>query len=152
MSAFSDAYDGLRTFVSTTLSTHSELTNPYLPDLTDDLLPLKGYAIGVADGVNTERQISCNLSISRDFLLILSRKVYAQSRDIDLRITTEKDLFEDQALIFTGLEKDPALNATPTITKATFVSDGGLEYIRDERIDLIMVRSIINIEYLEDIT
>jgi hypothetical protein len=154
MSNISTAYDAIRTKIGTTLSTHTELSNPYFVDKDSDLTFVKAWALAFGDGTNTNRQISCHLTIQRDFIFVVTRKIFktTHANSIDLRIAVEKNLFEDQFLVIKELEKDPAVNAASSgIAKIAYVQDGGLEFVRSDRTDLIMIQTIMSLEYFENI-
>lgn len=151
MSNVSSIYDRLRTVMSTALPTHIELANPYVIDADADLNFEKGYAIGFADAINSNRFVGCKMSVTRDFVITITRQLFTTDRDIESRITTEKDLLEDHFTVIKEFENNPNLEDS-SIVKAIFVQDGGLEFIRVERTDLLMIQSVFNIEYFEDLT
>lgn len=153
MSNISTAYDTIRTTIAGILPDHVELSNPYFIDRDADLNFTKAWALGFGDGNNSNRQISCHLTIQRDFIFVVTRKIFKTShRAIDIRIDVEKALFEDQFLVIKELEKNPAINASSSgIAKIEFVQDGGLEFVRSDRTDLIMIQTIMSLEYFEDL-
>lgn len=150
----STGYDQLITLVEATFPSHVELINAYIPELNDDLTFDAAWGLALAPGVNSTNEIGCRLAVERDFIFTLTRKIYKgdlarNSSSRDHRRLQEKQLFEDQYLIINALENDPSINAT---AKVLFINDGGLEFVRGERNDLIMLRSTFQLEYWENLT
>lgn len=150
MSNISTAYTAIRTVMAATLTQHTELANPYFISKEADLIFTKGWAVGLGPGFNTNRNVGCQLSIQRDFVITVTRKLFNTDRDISGRVTVEENLCEDHYLIIKALEQSPVLNAsTSGIAKILYVQDGGLEFIRTDRLDLIMFQLITSVEYFE---
>ena len=148
----SSAYDAIESTISTALPTHNELSNPYVPDESNDLMYDAAWGLAFNDGLNLKLLVGCQASISRDFLVVLTRKWQITKRDLSKRKEVEKQLFEDQYSVIKELELSPTLQASSSITKVEFESDGGLEFVRTGRTDLIMIRTVFNLTYLEDLT
>lgn len=157
MSAISSAYDNLLTVVQAALPTHKELINPYAPELNDDLTYEAAWGVAFADGINTNRVVGCEISIQRSMLVTLCRKIKAgtlnrTTETITTRRTAEKNLFEDLYQVINDFENSPTVNNSNPIIKTVYEADSGLEFIRTERHDLIMVRASFRIEYFETLT
>ena len=148
MSKISSIYDELRTLVGTQLSSHTELNNPY--DITDDADTMfdKGWAVGLGPASNTQRQVGCNMSVARDFVVTITRRYFTPSRDIANRIAAEKLLFEDQLLVIKDIETNPS---SSNIAKMVFIGDNGLEFLEGDRFGFIILQSTINVEYFEQL-
>lgn len=156
MSKISTAYDELSGVVASTLSDHVKVINPYLIDLNDDITFVKGYGLGFSTGENTQRLTKPKMSIRRTFEVTITRKIYIgnQMRSADsttIRETAEKNLFEDQFLVIKAIEQDPTILDSNTIADARYTNDNGLEFVRPERPDLILIRTQFDIEYFEDL-
>lgn len=147
----SDAYDAIETAISGALTSHNELSNPYAPDESNDLMYDAVWGMAFADGINLKTLIGCQATLSRDFVVTIARKWQITKRDLSKRKTTEKQLFEDQFLVIKELELSPTLQDSDAITKIEYESDGGLEFVRTGRTDLIMIRSVFNLVYLEEL-
>lgn len=152
MSNISTAYDAIASAISTALPNHNELSNPYFPDADTDLKYDKAWGLAFSDGLNTELQISRRASIDRDFIVVITRKLRGLKNDLTTRKTTEKNLFEDQYEVIKALELDPDLQSSGAISKISYVNDLGLEFIRTERTDLLMIKSTMNMKYFEDLS
>ena len=154
MSNISTAYDAIRSAIGTILPDHTELSNPYFVERESDLNFNKAWGLAFGDATNSNRNISCRLSVQRDFIFVITRKIFKTShRAIDTRIAEEKLLFEDQFLVIQALEKSPVINASSSgIAKIAYVQDGGLEFVRSDQTNLIMIQTIMNLEYFEDLT
>ncbi len=154
MSAISTAYDNLLTVIAAQYPNHMELINPYFPELNDDLTYDAAWGMALSEGTNTNRVVGCQMSMKRAFLVTLTRKIFAGSLNrtsgtISERRQTEKQLLEDQILLIKNFETNPLTSDSNPIIGTIFQTDGGLEFIRTERSDLIMLKSIFEIEYFE---
>lgn len=156
MSNISTAYDEIRDLLIATLPNHKEIINPYLPELNDDITTEKSFGLAFGEGLNTELQLACRMSIDRSMRVILTRKIFGGNlmRSTDgskVRRDAEKNLFEDQYLIIKALEESPTITDSGAITKCVYQSDNGLEFVRIDRIDLIMLTSTFTLTYFEEL-
>lgn len=157
MSAISLAYDALNTLIGTTLPAASgwaELINPYVPESNDELTYEKAWGLAFGAGNNSNRVIGCEMSIQRSFTVTLCRKTFAGvlnrgPEQLIARKTAEKALFEDLKLIVNELEKNVTVNNSTPIIKTVYVADSGLEFIRDDSHNLLMIRAEFQTEYFE---
>lgn len=152
MAIVSDVYDALVTRVTTVLSTHSRLVNPYEILENNKQLLEKGVGIAIGPGVNTKRLVSCQLSVARDFIVVVTRIVRANQFDITSRVATEKQLFEDQKLLIDDVEGSPRLGDPTAVTLSAFESDSGLEFIFADSNAFIKLDTIIRVEYIDSLT
>jgi len=160
MSAISQAYDAIETVVTTALPSASgwaQLINPYVPEANDDLTYEKAWGIAFGPGQNTNRQVGCDVSIQRSFTVTLCRKTYAGTlnrapEQLSARKTAEKALFEDLKIIINDLEKSPTTNSSNPIIKTSYVTDSGLEFVRGDSQNLLMIRAEFQTEYFEVLT
>lgn len=157
MSQFSSAYDALMSLVQTTLPNHKELINPYTPEINDELTYDAAWGLAIAEAQNTNRVVGCEMSIERSVMVTVSRKIMAgtlnrNAETIAARRTTEKNLFEDLELVIEAFEKSPTVNNSNPIVKTVYEGDSGLEFVRTERHDLIMVRAVFKMEYFKALT
>lgn len=154
MSAISSAYDNLLTVVQAALPSHKELINPYVPEMNDELTYESAWGVAFQEGLNTNRVVGCEISIRRTMLVTICRKIFAgtlnrTSDSITRRRTAEKALFEDLYQVINDLEHSPTTNNSNPIIKTVYQADSGLEFVRTERHDLIMVRASFELEYFE---
>lgn len=156
MSNISTAYDDILSVIEGILPNHQQLINPYLPDLNDDLTFEKAWGFAFAEGVNTNLQLACRLSIDRTFRFTLTRKIFAGQlqRGVDavtVRRNAEKQLFEDHYLVIKELEQNPTITDSQVITKLVYQGDAGLEFVRTEMTNLIILNSTFVLTYFEEI-
>jgi len=156
MSNISTAYDEIRDLLIATLPNHKELINPYVVELNDEITLTKAFGLAFGEGLNTELQLACRLSISRNMRIILTKKIFAGNlmRSADgskVRRDTEKELFEDQYLVIKALEESPTITDSGVITDCKFTSDNGLEFVRIDKIDHIMLTSTFELKYFENL-
>jgi hypothetical protein len=154
MSAISSVYDSLIGQITSTLPNHKELANPYFPELNDDLTYEHAYGVAFSGGSDPELIIGCGYSIQRDFEVILTRKIFSglQMRNNEAvlkRREAEKALFEDQILLIKALLNNNTLGQT--IIAIEYQSDNGLEFATSGKSDLIILRSIFSVKYIESI-
>lgn len=126
MSNITTAFDQMKLLMQTLFpesSGYYQLTNPY--DVEENTITMheKGWGIALGAGVNTNRELSCRLSLQRDISFVLTRRRYANELDTDSKESAEKSILEDQYLLIRELEKYPSLNnSTSGITRLRFVS------------------------------
>lgn len=154
MSVITNVYDQLNSLVATTLPTHSELTNPYFPEASDELTIEKAYGIAFGAANNPNLENGNTYSMQRDFEIVLTRKVYSglQMRNADavaVRKTAEKALFEDQISLIQAMLNNITLGQL--IVAVDYVSDSGLEFATNGKSDLIILRSVFQVRYTENL-
>ncbi len=149
MSKISEILDALKARVVATLPTHKQLTNPYnVSSNTEKALNL-GFGIAAGPGDNTNRNLSCKLSINRTIIIILTEKFYATDLNIVAKETVEKNLFEAQFLVIKAIEEEPSL--TGLTIKSEYVSDGGIARVKEDRDQFLKIESVFNFEYTESL-
>lgn len=150
MSIISNAYDALLTRLDTlypSLSGWNRLPNPYKPEENTELFLRQGYGVAMGPGQNTNRQVNCKFSVSRDMVVILTRKYDALENDAVGKAVTEKQLFEDQYALINDLEQDISINGQTMYTR--YISDGGIEYVRGDTDRFLILRTVFSLEYME---
>ena len=152
MSQVSTAYDNFLTRVAAVLASGNgwmQLPHAYVVDKNPEIYLRQGYAIGVGAGVNTKRLLSSNVSISREFIVTITREMPALDLEVTNRQTTEKQLFEDLKLVIADVEKNATLNAGQIL--CSYQGDGGIEYVDGETTEFASLRATFQIEYFETI-
>jgi hypothetical protein len=151
MSNISDAFDAIKTLLETTFPTHKQLSNPYeVPENTTAAL-MKGWGLALGPGTNTNRNLSCHLSVGRTISIPITRTRHGSSLITAKNETNEKLLLEDQYLLIKAMEKDPTVNDNETITKMIFVGDDGIESVLSDNDHFITIVSRFELEYFEDL-
>jgi hypothetical protein len=159
MTTISSAYDAVSGQLATTFPNHVELIDPYNPDRNDELTFDAAYGFALNDGLNTERQMSCEYTVRRLLTVTLTRKIFKgevarNSYSVAERHSTEKQLFEDLHTLIKSVETNVTLNqgsGDRPIAWCKYQSDGGLEFVRGGQHNLIMVRAIFELEYFESL-
>jgi len=146
MANISLVYDGLITLIEAALPAYKRLSDAYEAEDNDWLRIVKGYSLGFTEGTNTNREICPDVSIARGFTFTLTNLYAANDADPVARSAVEKSLLEDAALVWKQVELTDELNGVQT-PNATYVSDGGIEYINDKK--AISITSAITVEYYE---
>lgn len=150
MSNFTNLYDGIKTRIETVLpasSGYMRLYNPYELNRNPENVLRKAWGIAIGGATNTNRQLSCSISIRRDLVVTLTRKALAVDNDAVSKTTTEKDLIEDQLLLI----KDFCDNSDlpNTIGIINYESDTGVIRIFDEKENFLALQTTFSIEYFE---
>lgn len=151
MSKISDAYDAIVLQVQNLLPSHVRLSNPYAINENTESALRQGWGIALLSGTNTERNIGCKLSVSRQFSVVLTRKMYANELNVEGKASTEKQLFEDQFTLIQAFESDPTLGLTD-IAALKWESDNGLEFVFGEKDNFLQLNSTFTVEYFEQLT
>lgn len=147
----SDIFDAIYTRVSTTLSDHKELYNPYLIGANDKLSLTKGYAILIGECRAGNRVIGCQTSLDRSVSITNTLAIFGQGNNPVTRKSTEKDLFENQFKLIKSFEQDHDLNLLTS--NFIFENDGGIEFVFiEDRTDYIMLQSTFTFTYFESLT
>lgn len=131
-------------------STHTELVNPFVVELNESLALNRGYGFYFGPGANTRRQLSCQLSIEREIVVINTMINRGTERDVAIRKTAEKQLLEDQFALIDYLETEPTIHGL--VSKLEFNSDNGIEFVFDEKFNYIYIESSFSMEYFEDLS
>ena len=142
-------YDTLVTRVAALLTSHTRLSNPYDLAGNNDQILEKGWGIAVRAGTNTNRQLGCKLSVSRDFEISITRKFFAREFDATKKATTEKDLLEDMQLLIDDLEENATLSESAYLVK--YVGDSGITQVRDGQDAFLAIIISLTVEYFRTI-
>lgn len=149
MSNFSNLYDAIVDRIEAVLPNHTRLTNPYAVEQNPEGLLRQGWGLGLGAGSNTNRELSCRISIARDFNIVLSRKFYAKESDVENKAAVEKDLFEDLILLVRDFCDNSALPGALGIV--SYTSDGGIEQVFGEKDNYLVLRTTFSVETWETI-
>lgn len=150
MTIASDVYTDFLARIEAVLPTHKRLPKPYRIEENSEQFLDQGFAIQIGPGVNTQRLLSCQVSIRREFIVILTRKFIASELSRLPKQVVELNLLEDQRLITRDLESDPTLGST-NVANSGYVSDTGVSFVFTERENVLRLNSVFFCEYLEDL-
>jgi len=150
MSDITIGYDAILTRLGVLFPDHKRIPQPYRLDQNSETILNQGYGLAIGPANNSNRNVSCQLSVRRDMIVSISRVIRANEFDIDAKDLGWKTLFEDQFLLMKDIESDPTLGTTE-IVNATFATDGGLEIIFVDKDNFVAVETVISIEYFENV-
>jgi len=150
MSKITEIRNEFETVIKSVLTSARQIANPYEIEKTANVILKNGFGIAFGPGTNTERQLSCQLSIDREIAIVITRQVSATEHDTARREEIEKDILEDQFLVIKAIERDPSLNNKAA--RARYTSDNGLEYLLLENSRYFVLQSNFAFEYFEDLT
>ncbi len=149
MSVVTDVQDALDALIETTLPGYVRLSDSYDAPDNPNLYLKKGYATayGAGENVTTDFCVG-SIHIKRSFTVVLTN-TYNASLDADKRQGLEQALMEDHLAMVLAVESDPTLGDVCIV--AGYESDGGLEYIVDEKFNkqFIGIVSNFQIQYIE---
>lgn len=152
MSLVSTAYDNFVTRIDAVLTSGAgwvKLPYAYSVDKNPEIYLKQGYALGIGSGSNTKRVLSNTISISREFIVTLTRTMDTLDLEVTGRQSAEKTLFEDLKLVIADIEGNSTLNAGQIL--CSYQGDGGIEYVDGETSEFLSLRAIFVIEYFETI-
>lgn len=155
MSNISTAFDAIKAKMQTLFTEvngYYQLANPY--DVEENTTPMheKGWGVALGAGANTNRELSCRLSVQRSISIILTRRRYANELDITPKEDAEKAILEDQYNLIKAMENEFALNNNVSgVTRCVFASDGGIESVLAESDAFIKLVSVFELEYFENL-
>lgn len=152
MSNISTAFDAIKTKMGTLFPSHIQLSNPYdIEENTTASLEL-GWGVALGPGTNSNRNLSCNMSIQRTITMTLTRRRYANELDTESKESAEKSLLEDHYTLIKAMEKEGTLNSTVSgIARFFYASDNGIEVIVAESDSYIKLSTVFELEYFEDL-
>lgn len=152
MSAVSTAYDALVTRVDAVLTSGAgwnKIPNAYNIENNPEIYLKQGYAIGLGSGLNTKRLLSKTVSISREFIVTITRTVDQLDLEVSGRQSIEKQLMEDLKLLIADLEGNSSLNEGQIF--CSYEGDEGIDSVDGETFEFMAVRARFSIEYFETI-
>jgi hypothetical protein len=150
MSAVSNIYEAYHTLIAAELPTYKRLSNPYNPLQNPSLYLTKGYGVTFGPAENTERIITCKVSILRNFEVILTRQIATTENNNSIKEDIEEALMEDLVLLIKATDGEPTLQETSI--KTVYVADSGIEYLEADKFKYFLLRATFASEYLEDTT
>lgn len=150
MTNISDIYDSLHTNVTSVLTSHTRITDPYNLDQNNDQFIRLGYGIAVLPGEKVNREICNKIWWSQPFAIPVTRKVVAREFDAVGKGTGEKNLLEDLYLLKNLFYKQD-LQITGA-NRVNVLTDGGIEFIHTDKMSFVAMSLNIEVEYFETLT
>lgn len=146
----SEIFDAMDSVLEAQLTNYAKIPNAYDIESNPNLFIQQGYAIGLGPASNTNREVSCKLSVRRTVNVLLAQQITANETDFDAFNLVVKTLFEDQYKIIKAIENDPTLNTNYSVTK--FGGDGGSEFGNNGSTKYFMIEMQFDCEYFEDLS
>lgn len=148
MSGISTAHSTIVTRLGSVLTGYTRIPNPYQVEFNPEPLLKKGYGVKVGPAINTNLQIA-DLTLGRDFTVVLSRKVDAHEHDAAARGTAEKSLMEDLLLVIKDLVTNSGLNGDSVVTSTNYQGDSGISFVGE---GIIYTEAEFRVDYFESYT
>jgi hypothetical protein len=149
MSDTSTIYDAIVTRMGTLFPNHKRIGNPYKPEENAEPILTMGWGLTVGEAVNTNRVLSNQFTVAREFALLVCRKAFHRESDAAARATTEKLILEDLYTLIKDFEINASLNGVAMNTK--YLGDGGIEAVMPDKDQFLMIRARISVEYWENL-
>lgn len=150
MSKIATIHDGLITSLAALLPNHQRIANPYDVANNPDTVLKQGFGLAVNDGENTERLVGCKISIDRRFTIVITRRHMAVQNDAETQADAAVALLEDLKAVANEAENNFGLSTSTVAIK--YISDTGIEPVRDTQENYLMVSITLSAEYFEAIT
>lgn len=139
---FDTIYDKIFTVINATLSSRTELINPYDIEDNNGHFLKSGFGVGISSMVVSDTFLREVRQVQRSIFIDLTERVHSTDKNTSARKTDEKKLISDQLLMVTALKNNLQADFFQ------FVGDNGIEYIfPDEREDFIRLRTSFIINY-----
>lgn len=152
MSTPTDAFDALVARIVAVYPDHVRLPDgEQIEENTEQQLK-KGVGMWPEAAENSERMVSCQGSLRRDYKVTLTRVVRANEFNLTPKEDAMKTLLEDQFKIIKDIEKDPHLADSGNIAQARFLSDGGVVRVFDDKDTFWKIETVVSVEYFYDLT
>ena len=142
-------YNNMVTRIEALFPNKHRLTNPYAVELNGHIFLKDGWGLAVSSGENTNRQLSCTMSINRTMIVTLTNELLATELDPVTKAVMEKTLLEDHFTLIKDFEKDTTINSSSFRT--SFLSDSGIQFVVSEDKPFIYIQAIFETEYMEDL-
>lgn len=147
MSIYSTLYDNMITRIEAVLPTHQRLHNSYALEQNNAQFLKLGYGLAINEGINSNRNVGCRLSIKQTLNVSITRKLYAREFDAVSKATTDKDLLEDALLIIKDFEINTTLNNSSSVIK--FIQHSGINNIFVEKDNYLSIQLNFELELFD---
>lgn len=149
MSKISTAYDELNTILIGLFPNKIQLANAISIEQNTDAALKDGYGIHIGPGLNTNRHVSCKMSLQRGMTIILTIQSFANELRTAERYVAMKALLEEHFILTKRFENDPTLT---TAGNFVFLSDAGIQQVINESNQFFKIETLFKMEYFEDLT
>lgn len=122
-------YDTMISIISTNYPDKIELINPYSIGDNDDLSLRNGFGLTVGNSVPDEIS-NCILSQTRDFEVVLSKKLFSRDNSISARKIEEKALMNEAFTLHKAFKGDAGLRVA--VNSIHFAGDDGIQFVFGE--------------------
>jgi hypothetical protein len=145
MTEISDIYNAIVTRVTAVLPNHFRLSNVFDLDQNNEQFLQIGWGLAFGPAENTERSVSCQISVRRDVSVHITRRVMARELDAVTKGDTDRLLLEDLQLVIDDMERNFTLATGKFNCKYT--ADTGIFAVHTEKERYIAITANVSIEY-----
>jgi hypothetical protein len=150
LSKITTLYDAFITRIAAVLTGHLRLSDPYLFLKNTDSEKRKGYGVRIASGNHTGNNVSCDIILQQELVLVISRQTQATSLEGSGKASTDKQLMEDLFLVIADIEKEPVMGQPTVVLSGEYVSHGGIEFL-DVGDEYRKVEATFSFRYRQDL-
>lgn len=151
MSKITQVYDAFVARVVAVLPSHLRLSDPYLFLKNTDAEKRQGYGVRVGPGEHTGNNVSCDIILRQEIVLVLTRIMYAHETESTVKADVEKLLLEDLFLVISDVESNPSLQIPNIVLSSAYQSHGGIEFLGNDRDGILKIEAIFRLRYREDL-
>ena len=148
MTSVNQVFDAIEALVESCLDGYKMLENPIIPEDNAKQIYNKSYGLAIGPGTNPELMTKDITSCQRDFSIVLINKVTTTKAQTDRRNDQQKSIMEDLEKIKVCLDRDPDLGNL--CTRATLLSDTGINFIDADRGKYYLVEGTIDTLYFDN--
>lgn len=149
MTTISTAHDYIHTKLATVFSSHKRVANPYKIDENPSRILEQSYGVAMGSAINTNLEMQCRFSVQRNIRITLTRKFFSLENDPAQKATTVKTLLEDHYSLVNAFEGDTTLG--DSVIRFSYVSDGGVEFVFDDKDQYLFIATDFTLDYIEQI-
>lgn len=151
MSNVSDIHAALKARMASLFPSKTIIPNPFdVADNSDNLLK-DGYGIYYGPAGLADFDLGIHLqSYQREFNIVLAKKVYRLESNTDQFETVQLALIEDQNTIVNSFADIRSIDIN--VVRLEYVSDGGIEFVFNEKNNYLALTTSFDVTYKEDKT
>jgi hypothetical protein len=152
MSKITDCLDAIEARLAAILPDHKIMPDPIDPEQNPETILTKAYGLRSISGINTKKQMSCQMSSKEIFEIILTRKFYGTEQNRAAKESVRNQLLEDGVLIRHDTELATTLNDSENVIKFEWQEHRGVVKLFGGDKPFLMHVLSFELEYFENLT
>lgn len=126
-----------------------KITNPYDLSQNSTHFLRQGWGLAVGPGQNANLELSCSITIRREYRVILTRATESLELNVDTKDVVHKTLLEDGFAVIADFEREVRLDDDKY--NVLFVSDSGIQSLQGENFAYVSLEMIFNVDIFDRI-